>query len=76
VDFSYEVNRSLQACQGGLLVVDATQGIQAQTMSTFFAAFSHDLSIVPVINKVSQKSYVLYLLFFEKLIMFDVCSLD
>eukprot|EP00193_Tetraselmis_chui_P013509 CAMPEP_0177788492 /NCGR_PEP_ID=MMETSP0491_2-20121128/22154_1 /TAXON_ID=63592 /ORGANISM="Tetraselmis chuii, Strain PLY429" /LENGTH=564 /DNA_ID=CAMNT_0019310111 /DNA_START=897 /DNA_END=2591 /DNA_ORIENTATION=+ len=52
VDFSYEVSRSLAACQGALLLVDAVQGVQAQTMANFFLAFEQDLAIVPVINKV------------------------
>ncbi len=52
VDFSYEVSRSLYACQGALLLVDAAQGVQAQTMANFYLAFGQDLAIVPVINKV------------------------
>ena len=52
VDFSYEVHRALQACEGAVLVVDATQGIQAQTMAHLFAALEQDLAIVPVINKI------------------------
>ncbi|KAK9768668.1 Translation factor guf1 mitochondrial [Basidiobolus ranarum] len=52
VDFSYEVSRSLAACQGAILLVDACQGIQAQTVANFFLAFGQDLSIIPVINKV------------------------
>ena len=52
VDFTYEVHRALQACEGALLVVDATQGIQAQTMAHLFAALDQNLTIVPVINKI------------------------
>jgi GTP-binding protein LepA len=52
VDFSYEVSRALQACEGAILVVDASQGIQAQTMAHLFAALEQDLTIVPVINKI------------------------
>src|SRR3989339_450309 len=52
VDFSYEVSRSLAAVEGAILLVDATQGIEAQTLSTLYAAMEHDLTIIPVINKI------------------------
>src|SRR5688572_29745275 len=56
VDFTYEVSRALQSCEGAVLVVDATQGVEAQTLANLYLAMEHDLEIIPVINKIDLPS--------------------
>lgn len=75
VDFSYEVSRSIAACEGALLLVDATQGIQAQTISNLYLAIEHDLEIIPVLNKIDMESAMIEEVA-EQIIDLIGCDLD
>ena len=73
VDFSYEVSRSLAACEGAILIVDATQGVQAQTLANLYLAIDNDLTVLPVINKIDLQSADIPNTIKE---ITDVCGLD
>ena len=75
VDFSYEVSRSIAACEGALLLVDATQGIQAQTISNLYLAIEHDLEIIPILNKIDMESAMIEEVA-EQIIDLIGCELD
>ncbi len=75
VDFSYEVSRSIAACEGALLLVDATQGIQAQTISNLYLAIEHDLEIIPIINKIDMPNAMIDEVM-EQIVDLIGCDLD